>query len=130
MAASQNQLGFFYSPFDTLPANETSQYFKKSAMNITWPLAKAKGASYDSQYVLSIPWITIDIVTCTIPFLAAMASFWLRQQTVAPDIFGYVSSMTRDNPHMHLPDGGSTMSGSERARALEYVKVKVADLNN
>jgi hypothetical protein len=130
MAASQSQLGFFYPPFEGSLHNETAPYFEKSVLNIIWPLAKAKGATYNPQYVLSIPWVTIDIITCTILFLAAMASFWLRQHTVAPDIFGYVSSMTRDNPHMHLPDGGSTMSGSERARALKHVRVKVADLNN
>jgi hypothetical protein len=38
--------------------------------------------------------------------------------------------MTRDNPHMHLPEGGSTMSGVERARALKHVKVRVGDLGN
>jgi hypothetical protein len=36
-------------------------------------------------------------------------------RTVAGDIFSYISSMTRDNPHMNLPDGESAMSGSERA---------------
>jgi hypothetical protein len=40
-----------------------------------------------------------------------------------------VSSLTRDNPNMHLPEGGSTMTGVERARALKNVKVKLADLN-
>jgi hypothetical protein len=127
MAASQQN--FYTAPFDGPSDNRTAGYFKKSALNIIWPLATAKGAPYHPQYVLSIPWVTIDIITCTILFLAAMASFWLRIQTVAPDIFGYVSSMTRDNPHMKLPDGGSTMSGSERARALRNVRVKVADLN-
>jgi hypothetical protein len=48
------------------------------------------------------------------------------QLTATPDI----SSMTRDNPHMRLPDGGSTMSGPERARALGKIKVKIADLGS
>jgi hypothetical protein len=127
MAASQQN--FYESPFAAANSSVIDNYFKKSPLNIIWPLATAKGAPYNPQYVLSIPWITIDIITCSILFAAAMISFWLRMQTVAPDIFGYVSSMTRDNPHMRLPDGGSTMSGSERARALKNVRVKVADLN-
>jgi hypothetical protein len=127
MAASQQ--AFYFSPFDGPGNNSTAGYFKKSPLNVIWPLATANGAPYNPRYVLSIPWITVDIITCNILMLAAMASFWLRKKTVAPDIFGYVSSMTRDNPHMRLPDGGSTMSGSERARALKNVRVKVADLN-
>jgi hypothetical protein len=126
MAASQQE--FYYGPTVNSSA-DALEYFKKSPLNVIYPLATAKGATYDPQYVLSIPWITIDIITCSILFAAAAASLWLRINTVAPDIFGYVSSMTRDNPHMNLPDGGSTMSGSERARALKNLKVKVADLN-
>jgi hypothetical protein len=128
MAASQQT--FYTSPIEEGDTKaQIAAYFKMSPLNVIWPLATAKGAPYDPQYVLSIPWITIDIITCSILFAAAMASHWLRMQTVAPDIFGYVSSMTRDNPHLNLPDGGSTMSGSERARALKNLRVKIADLN-
>jgi hypothetical protein len=109
-----------------------------------YPTATAKGAIYSPQYVLSYLWVTLDLLTCTVLFLAATASMWLRTRTVAPDIFGCklikpvrqslankssdVSSMTRDNPLMMLPEGGSTMSGTERARALKDVKVRVAEV--
>jgi hypothetical protein len=129
MAASQSIMGYFYPPWNTENKTDSAQYFKKSALNVIWPFAQAKGATYNPRYVLSIPWITVDIFTCTLLFVAAMASYWLRRQTIAPDIFGYVSSMTRDNPHMNLPTGGSTMSGSERARALKNVRVKVAHVH-
>jgi hypothetical protein len=94
-----------------------------------WLTASANISPFDPRYYLSVPWIVVDLMTCLILLASAIASCWLRQRTVAPDIFGYVSSMTRDNPHMHLPDGGSTMSGVERAKALRNVKVMVADLN-
>jgi hypothetical protein len=131
MASSQARLGYFSSPVANLNSSaiDASGYFTKSPLNVNYPQAKAHGANYNPQYILSFPWITVDILTCSILFFAAAASFWLRIQTVAPDIFGYVSSMTRDNPHMGLPDGGSTMSGSDRARALKHVRVKIAHLN-
>ena len=87
-----------------------------------------KGAMFSPQYRLSIPWVIVDLISCKILLAAAILAFWLRQRTLAPDIFGYVSSLTRDNPHLNLPEGGSGMSGLERARALKKVKVRIADV--
>lgn len=87
-----------------------------------------KGALYNPQYRLSIPWVIVDLISCKILLAAALAAMWLRKNTLAPDIFGYVSSLTRDNPHLNLPEGGSGMSGLERARALKKVKVRIADV--
>jgi hypothetical protein len=99
-------------------------------LGTTWLLGTGKGAPYNPQYYLSWPWLAIDMVTCIILFFAALVGFWLRRHTIVPDVFGYVSSMTRDNPYLHLPDGGSTLSGLDRARALKHVKVKIADLRS
>lgn len=99
--------------------------------NITspgWYHGTFKGNLYSPQYVLSIPWVIVDLMSCQILLLAAVAAAWLRKRTLAPDIFGYVSSLTRDNPHLNLPDGGSTMSGMERARALKKVKIRIGDV--
>jgi hypothetical protein len=87
-----------------------------------------QGGPYSPHYFLSWPWLAMDMVTCIVLFFAAIACFWLRCNTVAPDLFGFVSSMTRDNPHLNLPEGGTAMSGIDRAKALRNVKVKIADL--
>jgi hypothetical protein len=94
-----------------------------------WVLGSGKGSIYNPEFHLSKPWLAIDIISCILLIAAAVSSWWLRRNTVAPDVFGYVSSMTRDNPHLPLPDGGTTMSGIDRARALKNVKVKITDLN-
>ncbi|ETI26582.1 hypothetical protein G647_03360 [Cladophialophora carrionii CBS 160.54] len=86
------------------------------------------GAIYNPQYWLSWPWLAMDIVSNLVLLVAAICAFWLRKHTLAPDIFGFVSSLTRDNPHLHLPEGGSTLSGVERSRAMTLVKVKIADV--
>lgn len=97
--------------------------------NGSWALtSKALGAAYEPTWVLVIPWIILDFMTCTILLLGAIASVWLRIRTVCPDVFGYVSSMTRDNPHIPVPKGGSTMSGTERARAMKNVRVKIGEV--
>ena len=86
-----------------------------------------KGAVYNPHYALSIPWLTVDFLSCKILLCAAILSFWLRKRTLAPDIFGYVSSLTRDNPNLQLPETGTTLSGLERARLLKNVKVRIGD---
>ena len=93
-----------------------------------WAHSTFKGNIYEPHYVLSIPWVVVDLISCQILLAAAVFAFWLRKKTLAPDIFGYVSSLTRDNPHLSLPDGGSTMSGLERARLLRKVRVRLADV--
>lgn len=62
--------------------------------------------------------------------LAAFATLGLSALTKSPNILGFVSSLTRDNPYMTgvIPDGGSALDGAERARALGHVRVRLADL--
>jgi len=43
-------------------------------------------------------------------------------------LFGFVTSMTYENPHMQIPDGGSTLDAMERARLLKDVEVYVGDV--
>ena len=61
--------------------------------------------------------------------LAAFATMILVAFTRAPNILGFVSSLTRDNPYMAhvVPAGGSALDGAERARALGEVRVRLTD---
>ena len=65
--------------------------------------------------------ITILLQICAIVGLA------LKELTLAPDILGYVSTMTRDNIHTAVPNGGNTMDGVERARYLSNLRVQLVD---
>lgn len=86
------------------------------------------GAIYNPQYILSIPWMVMDFLSCMVLFFAAIFSWWLRR-TLTPDIFGFVSSLTRDNPNFAMETGtGSMLSGLERARLLGKVKAKIGDV--
>lgn len=87
------------------------------------------GAVYSPHYAIYWPWIVVDFVSCSILLIAALASAWLRYQTLAPDIFGYVSSLTRDNPNVDLPNTGTTLGGIERALMLKKIKVKIGDVS-
>jgi hypothetical protein len=91
-------------------------------------VAHMKGPIYQPQYRLNWIWMTFDFIGCAVLLVAASVGVWLRTHTLAPDIFGYVSSLTRDNPMIDLPAGGSTLNGIDRARMLKGVKVKIADV--
>lgn len=43
-------------------------------------------------------------------------------------MFGFVTSMTYENPYMKIPNGGSTLDAMERARLLKDVEVYVGDV--
>lgn len=88
----------------------------------------ADGAQLNQGYRIYWQWIPVDLVACSILLAAAVGAYWLRVHTLAPDIFGYVSSLTRDNPHIHLPTEGSALSGIDRARMMKDVRVKIADV--
>lgn len=87
-----------------------------------------EGAKFEPQYTLSWPWLAVDCVSNAVLLAAAIFAFWLRKKTLAPDIFGFVSSLTRDNPNLQLPEGGSTLSGIDRSRRMKHVKVKIGDV--
>lgn len=86
------------------------------------------GAEYMRSYRINWRWIPIDLVASLILLVAAIVSWYLRMKTLAPDIFGYVSSLTRDNEHIPLPTEGSMLNGIDRARMLRNVKVKIGDI--
>ncbi|KAI9881289.1 MAG: hypothetical protein M1830_005575 [Pleopsidium flavum] len=74
-------------------------------------------------------WIGLLLMILLILQLCAIAGVILKYTTTAPDILGYVSTMTRDNPYTPLPDGGQTLDGMERARLLGNMHVQIADVN-
>jgi hypothetical protein len=61
-------------------------------------------------------------------FLAAVVGVVARFFLVAPEVLGFVSSVTRDNPYVRVPGGGSTLDGLERARLLRDVRVRIGDV--
>jgi hypothetical protein len=73
--------------------------------------------------------MTISIIALAIGILGLL----LKRMAKTPDILGYVSTMTRDNPHFEGPGGGERLDGVERAHLLRREDVKlmvVSDSSN
>ncbi|RDW68842.1 uncharacterized protein DSM5745_08602 [Aspergillus mulundensis] len=79
-------------------------------------------------YCTNTAWVTVFIISTALLQLCALTGIFLRSTTRAPDILGYVSSLTRTNPYVPLPKGGSALSGLERARLLQNIQIQIADV--
>ncbi|KAF2129893.1 hypothetical protein P153DRAFT_396232 [Dothidotthia symphoricarpi CBS 119687] len=113
-------------PYGTSSLNTTThQPFPSMTM-------KSTDAVFTRQitiYKANIPWV-VSLIACSLVLLVfGAASLVLSLGVVAPDIFDYVSSFTRDNPYIAAPVGGSGLDGVERARLLKRMKVQLGDVD-
>ncbi len=73
-------------------------------------------------------WIAVTMVVSFILLLCGFLSMIFKYGINSPDVLGYVSSMTRDNPNfVQIPDG-DRLDGFERARVLRHLKVQIVDV--
>lgn len=83
-----------------------------------------------AKYIVNKIHVALLLVITVILQVCAISTLVLRTLTKAPDILGYVSSMTRDNPHANFPDGGNILDGIERSRYLADVNVCLSDIQS
>ncbi|KAK0708420.1 hypothetical protein B0H67DRAFT_590240 [Lasiosphaeris hirsuta] len=79
-------------------------------------------------YACQWAWWAVFVVACLVMFVVACIGALLNWRTEAPDILGYVSTMTRDSPHVSVPEGGSALDGTDRARLLKELRVQLQDV--
>lgn len=85
--------------------------------------------NYQIVYVSNRSWLAIMMTCSLILQSCAIAGLVLKHRLLGPDILGFVSSMTRDNPYTHLLPGASTLDGLDRARLLKNVPVRLEDVS-
>lgn len=88
----------------------------------------ATESSRREVYGLNRHWATILVLCTSILQILSLAGLFLRLTTPVPDIFDYGASLTRENPFVPVPKGGSAIGGPERARILRRMRVKMADV--
>ena len=84
----------------------------------------------NAVYVTNIWHAVLLLLITALLQLVALGSVALGVVTRAPNVLGFVSSLTRDSPFFAgvVPEGGSGMGGGERARVLGDVRVRLADV--
>ncbi|CAG9985161.1 unnamed protein product [Clonostachys byssicola] len=80
------------------------------------------------KYQCNMTFATILIVISGLLVFASLATIALMHATRAPDILGYMSSFTRDNPYAAFKQA-SHMDGLETARELREMRITVGDVN-
>ncbi|KAH6894710.1 hypothetical protein B0T10DRAFT_456936 [Thelonectria olida] len=93
-------------------------------MNSTEAVAKTTYNVYGANRF----WVAVVLVTTSILEMLAILGLGLRLFIHGPDVLGFASSMTRENPHVPLPPGGSGLDGPDRAKFLGEVRVQLADV--
>lgn len=89
---------------------------------------KGQETRFESRYRVNWAFFAVFAAACVLLFVSAVAAITLKVLAPAPDILGYVSSLTRDNPYVDIPEGGSTLGGVERSLLLKDMKLRLGDV--
>lgn len=138
-----------YGP-DTIPVRDIDAYLpsNKSTVNTTlsdwWldfttrsyardiPFVGATANATTSQprqiYQCNYAWTAALFGSSFIIFATGVSSLLLKARTLGPETFGFVSSMTYENPYVGLPKGGTMLDAMERSRLLRDVEVHIGDV--
>ena len=86
--------------------------------------------SYKKEiFVCNYAWLALLMTSSTAILLTGSIALVLKRRTLGPEMFGFVSSMTYENPYIKIPTGGSMLDAMERARLLKDVPVCVGDVD-
>ena len=91
-------------------------------------VATAQATHTIDIYHCHIWWLALLVVASMLLFLIGLAGPVLRWMTCAPDILGYASSLSRDNPYVPGSIASSAMDGFQVTRALADLKIRLADV--
>jgi hypothetical protein len=93
-----------------------------------WRSARAVMSASKEEYRGNVAWIAI-LLACSAALLATgLAGAVLGWRACVPDMLGYASSMTYENPHFAVPDHGGVLDAMDRARLLQDVRVRIGDV--
>lgn len=79
-------------------------------------------------FVASLVWVSVTLAVAFILLLCGVTSMIFKYGTRAPDILGFVSSMTRDNKNFEPVPGGDRLDGLQLAKKLGNVHVQIVDV--
>ncbi|KAJ4174226.1 hypothetical protein NW754_004641 [Fusarium falciforme] len=79
-------------------------------------------------YIANRLWIGLLLLTTMILMVLAICGLALQAFIRGPDVLGYASTLTRDNPNVPVPPGGSYLDGPDRARQLKHLRLQLADV--
>ncbi|OCL13730.1 hypothetical protein AOQ84DRAFT_385199 [Glonium stellatum] len=117
---------------DTLPVSDPLFYntIGQNPAGVPFIGATTNGTIIRHQeiFICNFGWLSLLLAASGVVFLTGLAGLLLKRKTLAPELFSFVASMTYENPHMNIPEGGGVLDAIERARLLKDLKVRVGDV--
>ncbi|PSN70132.1 hypothetical protein BS50DRAFT_306383 [Corynespora cassiicola Philippines] len=80
-------------------------------------------------FVCNFAWLALLFTSSGVVLIIGAVALILKHRTLGPEMFGFVTSMTYQNPYMKIPGGGTTLDAMERARLLRDVEVCIGDVH-
>lgn len=109
-------------PSNTSALNDHPLFYGEGNLNKTTTTV----TTVTEVYVCNRIWAVILFISSSVLLLCGLCGAFVKHMARGPQILGYVSMMTKDNPYINLPSGGCTLDGLERARLLKGLEVKTA----
>ncbi|KAF2632538.1 hypothetical protein BU25DRAFT_382057 [Macroventuria anomochaeta] len=119
-SATNNSFFDWYSTFDTGVQSSKSPFIGATI--------EAHNTTTQEIFLCNFAWFAILIVASTVIFITGAAGLILKRKTLGPDMFGFVTSMTYENPWVNIPKGGTMLDAMERARLLKDMEVHVGNV--
>jgi hypothetical protein len=139
-----------YGP-DTLPVTDVNVYlpanlsatehtfndwinkFQLKVIDLDYPFlgatTNATATTNTQIFVCNFAWFTLLVAASSVILITGIVAVALKRRTLGPELFGFVTSMTYENPWLSIPKGGTMLDGMERARLLKDVEVCVGDVH-
>ncbi|USP79247.1 hypothetical protein yc1106_06521 [Curvularia clavata] len=110
--------------------NITSVSTKNTAVNdcTHMVLTPASISRLIRTYKSSPVWIALLLISSLVLFLLGLLSMFLQLHVSVPDVLGYVSTVTRNNPYTNLPSAATALEGTKRTHALQDMKIQLTDV--
>lgn len=90
--------------------------------------SEAEVTVWENRYSVNKKWLAMYFISCAVLLAAVVCGIILKVVVVAPDILGWVSSLTRDNPYAGALEGGTALNGWERTKHLRDMRVRIGDV--
>jgi hypothetical protein len=88
----------------------------------------ARVTSTQEIFVCNFAWLALLLASSTVILLTGGVAIMLKRKTLGPEMFGFVSSMTYENPWVKIPQGGTMLDAMERTKLLKDVDFYVGDV--
>ena len=87
-----------------------------------------KHTVWQGIYQVNWTYLAVYLAAWAVFFAAGVGGIVFKSLVIAPDVLGYVSSLTRDNPYVRVPEGGSTLDGMKRTKLLRGLRLTMKDV--